>query len=300
VRKPSYLARISERREPAGAMLVPPRLQFRPTPASFATILESEPGRPTAAAMSRAGLRESVDMTATTPGAPAMPLVPHPPAPPQRSRRLAAPLSPAHALDATSLPELSAPPVAPAMTLRPAAPRPVRQQTPAAPPPSAAPPTDEPPQRSAMIATTLSPPRPRAVAPPPRPATEAVAPSGLALAQVELHPPPDARSAQRRAGPAQVVAFEQPARQLDPAPRRESAGLQLRAPLAPPALGERRSPPKPASADLAARSKGGVLIGTLEVKIVPPPAPVARPAAPLRPAAAPLSRGFRAFGLTQS
>jgi hypothetical protein len=58
-------------------------------------------------------------------------------------------------------------------------------------------------------------------------------------------------------------------------------------------------PPRPTA---EGKRSGGVRIGSLEVRIVPPPA-AAPPlvAVPVPPAAAapPLSRGFRTFGLVQ-
>jgi hypothetical protein len=55
--------------------------------------------------------------------------------------------------------------------------------------------------------------------------------------------------------------------------------------------------------DSTAESLGGVHIGHLEVRIIPPPAPQTRPpmrrTSPHRPSA-PLARGFRSFGLAQA
>jgi hypothetical protein len=180
--------------------------------------------------------------------------------------------------------------------------RPAREQAPAAPPPPA-PPQSEPPQRSAVVAATLLPPRPTSIAPQSRPGGETAAAPTLAPAPAELRPATDARVTRRRGAAPDVVAGEMPDRQRDPAPRREIAGDQQGRLLAPPPIIERRSATRPASPDGAAKSKGGVQIGTLEVTILPPappPAPAVRPVAPSRQAAAPLSRGFRAFGLAQS
>jgi len=305
MRKPSYLARVSERREPKGAAtLAPPRLLFRPTSTLVAAMLESEPGRPAPAAALRTAGREPVDIAPPPAGQPAAPLAPpRPTASARPSRPTAAPAWPLHALDVTSALEPGAARVAPAMTPPRAVGRPAREQTPAAPPPSVPTQSEAPPRRSAAVAEMLFLPRPRAIAPLPGPAGEAAAPAALALAPAEPRPATDARVTRRRRADSDVVAGEMPDRRRDPAPGREAVGDRQRRLLAPPSVIERRGPTRPASPDGAAASKGGVQIGTLEVRIVPPaspPPPAVRPVAPSRQAAALLSRGFRAFGLAQS
>jgi hypothetical protein len=143
----------------------------------------------------------------------------------------------------------------------------------------------------------------QAAAPPPQPAIltqPAIEPDTLRSAHEPATIPPTAKPAPTRQPEQQSQKSEVP---KDAPQRREPVGAKLSPSLAAleqiTGLWQARAARQPSRESAAARA-AAVTIGTLEVRVAAPPAPVPMPRrAPASPPA-PLARGFRAFGLRQS
>jgi len=144
---------------------------------------------------------------------------------------------------------------------------------------------------------------PQAAAPPLQPATPprpAIELDALRSAREPATIPPTAK-------PAPPRPPEQPPRKSEEAPkgagaRREPIEAELSPSLEAPEriTGLWQARAAQPSRESAAAPAATVTIGTLEVRVAAPPAPVPAPRRPPASPPAPLARGFRAFGLRQS